>query len=65
MVQSLQAKESIGSTNGDGFGLGWYGEREEPSLYREVHSAWSDENMKHLCRHIRLPLFFAHVRAGT
>lgn len=65
MVQSLQAKESIGATNGDGFGLGWYGEREEPGLYREVRPAWSDENLKHLCRHIRLPLFFAHVRAGT
>ena len=36
VVQSLQAKESVGSTNGDGFGLGWYGEREEPGLYREV-----------------------------
>src|SRR4029453_5286477 len=58
LVQSLSALESAGSTNGDGFGLGWYGEREEPGLYREVRPAWSDENLKHLCRHIRSPLFF-------
>ena len=65
VVQSLKAKESVGSTNGDGFGLGWYGERDEPGLYREVRPAWSDENLKHLCRHICSPLFFAHVRAAT
>lgn len=65
VVQSLRAKEAIGSTNGDGFGLGWYGERDEPGLYREVRPAWSDENLKHLCRHIRSGLFFAHVRAAT
>jgi len=65
VVQSLKALESQGSTNGDGFGLGWYGEREEPGLYREVRPAWSDENLRHLCRHIRSSLFFAHVRAAT
>jgi predicted glutamine amidotransferase len=65
MVQSLKALESAGSTNGDGFGLGWYGERPEPGLYHEVRPAWSDENLRHLCRHIQSPLFFAHVRAST
>src|SRR3954462_9275985 len=65
VVQSLRAKESVGATNGDGFGLAWYGDRDEPGLYREVRPAWSDENLKHLCRHIRSPLFFAHVRAAT
>jgi glutamine amidotransferase len=65
VVQSLKALESIGSTNGDGFGLGWYGERQDPGLYREVRPAWSDENLRHLCRHIQSRLFFAHVRAST
>ncbi len=37
----------------------------EPGLYREVRPAWSDENLRHLCRHIRSHLFFAHVRAST
>ncbi|HVX92097.1 MAG TPA: class II glutamine amidotransferase [Xanthobacteraceae bacterium] len=65
VVQSLRALESTASTNGDGFGLGWYDEHEEPGLYREVRPAWSDENLRHLCRHIRSHLFFAHVRATT
>ena len=51
--------------NGDGFGLGWYGERPEPGLYRETRPAWSDENLRYLCRHLRSHLFFAHVRAAT
>jgi predicted glutamine amidotransferase len=65
LEQSIRALESTASTNGDGFGLGWYGEHEDPGLYREVRPAWSDENLKHLCRHIRSHLFFAHVRAST
>jgi len=63
--QSINALESTASTNGDGFGLGWYGDHPEPGLYREVRPAWSDENLRYLCRHIRSHLFFAHVRAAT
>src|SRR5258705_8235283 len=65
VVQSLKALESTASTNGDGFGMGWYGEHTEPGLYREVRPAWSDENLRYLCRHIRSHLYFAHVRAST
>ena len=36
-----------------------------PGLYREVRPAWSDENLRYLCRHIRSHLYFAHVRAST
>jgi glutamine amidotransferase len=63
--QSLHAQEAKTGTNGDGFGLGWYGERDEPGLYREIRPAWSDENLKALARHVRAGLFFAHVRAST
>jgi len=63
--QSIQALESTASTNGDGFGLGWYGDHPEPGLYKEVRPAWSDENLRYLCRHLRSHLFFAHVRAAT
>ena len=45
--------------------MGWYGEHPEPGLYREVRPAWSDENLRYLCRHIRSHLYFAHVRAST
>jgi predicted glutamine amidotransferase len=65
LSQSLNALESAASTNGDGFGLGWYGEQAEPGLFRDLRPAWSDENLRHLCRHIRSRLFFAHVRAAT
>ena len=63
--QSIQALESTASVNGDGFGLGWYGIHPDPGLYREVRPAWSDENLRYLCRHLHSHLFFAHVRAAT
>jgi len=65
VTQSLRALESTAGTNGDGFGLGWYGDHPEPGLYRETRPAWSDENLRYLCRHLRSHLFFAHVRAAT
>jgi predicted glutamine amidotransferase len=63
--QSLTAAEAKTTTQGDGVGIGWYGERAEPGLYRESRPAWSDENLRALCRQIRAALFFAHVRAAT
>ncbi len=63
--QSQNALECKTHTNGDGFGIGWYGEFDEPGLYREVLPAWSDENLRHIARHIRSRFFFAHVRAST
>jgi len=63
--QSLHAEEAKTGTNGDGFGLGWYSERQEPGVYREIRPAWSDENLKALARHVRAGIFFAHVRAST
>ena len=63
--QSLSAKKSNVTVNADGFGLGWYDEREEPGCYHEILPAWSDCNLKSLARHIKSGLFFAHVRAST
>jgi len=63
--QSLRAVEAKTVTNGDGFGVGWYGERPTPGVYHEVMPAWSDENLLSLCAHVRSGLFFAHVRAST
>jgi predicted glutamine amidotransferase len=63
--QSLRAEEAKVVTNGDGFGVGWYGERDTPGIYREVTPAWSDENLLALAAHVRSHLFFAHVRAAT
>ncbi len=63
--QSREAHEAKTVTNGDGFGLGWYGERPNPGLYREITPAWSDENLLSVCSQVRSGLFFAHVRAST
>ena len=63
--QSLHAAEGKTETNGDGFGVGWYGERDVPGLYREVRPAWSDENLRSIAAQVRSRTFFAHVRAST
>lgn len=63
--QSICATQAKTTTNGDGFGIGWYGERAEPGIYRELRPAWSDENLLALCAQVRASLFFAHVRAAT
>ena len=65
MRQSLRAEEAKVVTNGDGFGIGWYGERPEPGVYREVMPAWSDDNLLALSQTLSSRLFFAHVRAAT
>lgn len=65
IAQSHCAQEAKSPTNGDGFGLAWYGGRTEPGLYRDILPAWSDPNLKSLCRQIRAGLFLAHVRAST
>ena len=65
ITQSHSAVEARTATNGDGFGVAWYGERETPGLYRDVLPAWSDCNLKSLTHQIRSPLFLAHVRAAT
>ncbi|GJE57796.1 MULTISPECIES: class II glutamine amidotransferase [Methylobacterium] len=63
--QSLHATEAKTETNGDGFGVGWYGERREPGIYRDISPAWSDENLVNLCSQVKARAFFAHVRAST
>lgn len=63
--QSLHASQCKTTTNGDGFGIGWYGDRDIPGIYREISPAWSDENLLSLCAQLTARTFFAHVRAST
>jgi predicted glutamine amidotransferase len=62
--QSLHARMGAEPTNGDGFGLGWYGAGEGPAVYRSVSPAWADPNLRELAAHVESPLFLAHVRAA-
>ena len=34
--QSLHSKLGAETTNGDGFGIGWYGEGLEPALFKSI-----------------------------
>lgn len=65
VVQSRHSREAKSAVNGDGCGLGWYGDRDQPGLFRDVRPAWSDENLLSLAHQIKSRLFFAHVRAST
>ncbi|HET7277953.1 MAG TPA: class II glutamine amidotransferase [Dermatophilaceae bacterium] len=63
--QSLNSRLGATTTNGDGFGLGWYGEAPEPAVYKSTQPAWSDPNLREIAHCVRTPLLFAHVRAST
>lgn len=65
LAQSQNATEAKLAVNGDGFGVAWYADQEQPGLYRDVFPAWSDGNLPDICRMIRSHLFLAHVRAST
>jgi len=63
--QSRNARQNVETTNGDGFGVGWYGEPAAPGVYRDTHPAWNDTNFRQLAEHIRSGMFLSHVRAAT
>ena len=63
--QSLRARDTNNTTNGDGFGIGWYGKREVPGIYKDIRPAWNDNNLQALAAQIESPMFLAHVRATT
>ena len=64
--QSLHASEAPrATTNGDGYGLGWYDKQPQPGLFRSIRPAWNDMNLHDLASHIESPLFMSHVRAAS
>jgi glutamine amidotransferase len=63
--QSLHARLGATTTNGDGFGIGWYDDERAPHVYRSTHPAWNDRNLRQLAAGVASPLFFAHIRAST
>src|SRR5215211_4958036 len=63
--QSLHARLGVETTNGDGFGIGWYGLGAEPSVFKTVDPAWNERNLREIAAQIRTPLLFAHIRAST
>jgi predicted glutamine amidotransferase len=69
--QSMNARMSFGhdgsilATNGDGFGIGWYTEREDPGLFKGSEPAWGNENLNEVCSHTKARIFMAHIRAAS
>lgn len=63
--QSLRASDPFSTTNGDGFGVGWYGTRDVPGVYKDIRPAWNDMNLQALAAQIESSMFLAHVRATT
>ncbi len=63
--QSLHSRMGATTTNGDGFGVGWYGVGETPGVFRSVEPAWNNRNLEDLAAHVESSLVFAHIRAAT
>jgi predicted glutamine amidotransferase len=64
IVQSMHSTMGAETTNGDGFGVGWYGTRDTPGVFRSTEPAWNDWNLRDLAGHITSPRVFAHIRAA-
>lgn len=62
---SFRPDGSVIATNGDGFGIGWYGDKPEPGLFKVPSPAWNNENISELCAQISSRLFMAHIRAAS
>jgi len=63
--QSMSSRSAETPTNADGFGVGWYGSKEKPGLFRSIRPAWNDFNLRDLAANIETSLFMAHVRATS
>lgn len=65
VIQSKHSKMGATTTNGDGFGVGWYGDGERPGLFRSTEPAWNDRNLRELSALASSRRVFAHIRAST
>ncbi len=63
--QSLHSRLGATTTNGDGFGIGWYGDENTPGVFHSIEPAWNEHTLRALAQHQTSPLVFAHIRAST
>jgi predicted glutamine amidotransferase len=63
--QSLHSRLGAETTNGDGFGVGWYGVGDTPGVFHSIEPAWNDRNLREVGAHVMSPLVFAHIRASS
>jgi predicted glutamine amidotransferase len=62
--QSLHSRLGAETTNGDGFGVGWYDDTPTPGVFHSTEPAWNDHNLHELADHLRSGHFFTHIRAA-
>ena len=62
VVQGQHSQLGATTTNGDGFGVGWYGDDGTPGLFRSTEPVWNDRNLRELCAHARAARVFALSR---
>jgi predicted glutamine amidotransferase len=62
---SFTQEGSLLTTNGDGFGVGWYAGKEEPGLFKGAEPAWGNENLSEICSQVKAHIFMAHIRAAS
>src|SRR4051794_18087485 len=48
VMQSKHSRLGAETTNGDGFGVGWYGALPTPGIFRSTEPAWNDSNLREL-----------------
>ncbi len=63
--QSLHSTLGAETTNGDGFGIGWYDPAGRAGVFHSTEPAWNDRNLKELAGHVSSGLVFAHIRASS
>lgn len=63
--QSLHSTMGAETTNGDGFGIGWYGAQDTPGAFHSIEPAWNDRNLRELSALATSRRVFAHIRAST
>ncbi|HVN12482.1 MAG TPA: class II glutamine amidotransferase [Kineosporiaceae bacterium] len=75
--QSMHSRMGVETTNGDGFGVGWYSvegmaptvrtthDPGTPVVFHGIGPAWNDRNLHELARSTPSGHFLAHIRAST
>jgi predicted glutamine amidotransferase len=63
--QSLHSQLGAETTNGDGFGVGWYDANGRAAVFHSTEPAWNDRNLRELAGHVSSGLVFAHIRASS
>src|SRR4051812_28594616 len=62
--QSLHSSMGAETTNGDGFGVGWYGPS-GAAVFKSMEPAWNNRNLREIAGHIESHVFVAHIRATS